>query len=254
MGLVLRLVIACLMVACACGSAAEGSGDAAPIDGSPADGPRADARPLPPGLSVSSSSLEFGNHDVHAIDGAEALTVTLTNTGSESQAFAAVLSDDTVFSMNANDCTGVVAPDASCDIVVTFSPQAVGPSSANIDINGVPAVGLYGAGSAIVEVTVRTKGSVTGQGFSCVNPKASPSVVCEVEITSPSYSVTAAEGSGYSWDEWGPPCSSEPPTAPCTMQCFESIKKLCTIDLNDTVFLGLDPGAKFLLDVSFDAN
>jgi sugar lactone lactonase YvrE len=99
-----------------------------------------------PGASLSSSQLMFGGQLIDTSSLAQ--TVVFTNTGS-----AAVNVGSVVTTSNFTDstnCTGSVAPGASCSVNVIFTPTATGPLSGTVTISdgaGTQVVSLNGQGT-----------------------------------------------------------------------------------------------------------
>ncbi|MGI8772229.1 MAG: choice-of-anchor D domain-containing protein [Acidobacteriaceae bacterium] len=117
-------------------------------------------KPVNTGGSVSYTPTQIAFPDL-AVGGASApATVTLTNGQSIALNIAAI-QVAAPFSQT-NTCGTVLAPSASCTITVTFSPAAVGPSSANLTITD------DGAGSPR---TVALTGNGIASGGLSVVPK-----------------------------------------------------------------------------------
>jgi Abnormal spindle-like microcephaly-assoc'd, ASPM-SPD-2-Hydin/HYDIN/CFA65/VesB-like, Ig-like domain/Beta-propeller repeat len=58
----------------------------------------------------------------------------LTNCGTAPLSLSAAVSSDPVFTVDATQCTGPVAPNASCSLAITFTPVATITSSANVTL------------------------------------------------------------------------------------------------------------------------
>jgi hypothetical protein len=104
-----------------------------------------------PGVSLSPTSLSFGNHQVNTTSAAQ--TVTLKNTGNADLAIKGIgLSGPNSSDFHQqNTCTGTLAAGASCTINVTFTPSAEAVFSASLSIadnaSGSPqSVALSGTG------------------------------------------------------------------------------------------------------------
>jgi phospholipase C len=102
-----------------------------------------------PGISLSSSSLSFGNQNLNTTRAPQ--TVTLTNAGTATLIILSIAASGDF--AQANNCGGSVAPSGSCTISATFTPTTTGPRTGAITItdnagSGTQAVGLSGTGTA----------------------------------------------------------------------------------------------------------
>ncbi len=89
----------------------------------------------PPQAQVTPASWDFGSQDVGTQSSSEAFTI--TNTGSASLNFIQAIGiggANPADFQQTNDCPISMAPGSSCNISVTFSPQAAGARSASVDI------------------------------------------------------------------------------------------------------------------------
>ncbi|AXQ30122.1 choice-of-anchor D domain-containing protein [Solimonas sp. K1W22B-7] len=122
----------------------------------------------PAEISVTPSSLSFGNIVVDASSAVQSVTV--SNPGTvplQVGALALGGSHPGDFVIVANGCTGAVAASASCEIDVRFTPGATGSRSANLSIpsnaSGSPElVSLSGSG---VAANYSLQASASGLGF-----------------------------------------------------------------------------------------
>ena len=89
------------------------------------------ARPNAPVVSLSPSSLNFGNQQTGTTSAAQ--TVTLTNTGGATLTISSI-SVTGVFGQT-NGCGATLAPLGSCNISVTFSPAATGAASGTLSVS-----------------------------------------------------------------------------------------------------------------------
>jgi hypothetical protein len=100
-----------------------------------------------PAVSLSPTSLSFGNQPVGATSAAQ--TVTLTNSGTNTLNISSILTGGDF--AQTNNCGASLAPAASCAIRVTFTPAAAGSRAGTLTIadnaSGSPhAVALSGTG------------------------------------------------------------------------------------------------------------
>ena len=110
---------------------------------------------MAPGVSLSASSVAFGNQLVSTTSAAQ--TVTLTNSGNAALSITGMAITGTNASAFAqtNTCGSSVAAGGTCTISVTFTPTASGSDTASLSItdnaSGSPqGVGLSGTGTAAV--------------------------------------------------------------------------------------------------------
>ncbi|HEY6645439.1 choice-of-anchor D domain-containing protein [Povalibacter sp.] len=146
--------------------------------------------PPAPVPQFSPGSIDFGARPIQT---AHQLSVTLINAGnanltvngfSISGAFTA-----------ADDCPATLAPNASCAVQVTFSPDAVGNHSGVLQLNsdapGAPAaVTLNGAGTSEPQVTEHQVTAIVANG----NGTISPATVMVAEGQRQTFTVTPAAG------------------------------------------------------------
>jgi hypothetical protein len=81
--------------------------------------------PTGPVLSLSASSLAFGNQNVNTTSGAQTVTVTNSGTGSATLSSVAISGDFA----RSTSCGSTLAAGASCSVSVTFTPTATGTRS-----------------------------------------------------------------------------------------------------------------------------
>src|SRR5713226_6839552 len=101
-----------------------------------------------PGVSLSSSSLSFGNQQVGTTSAAQ--TVTLTNSGTATLTISSIATTGDY--AQTNTCGASVTAGANCTISVTFTPTAMGTRKGTLSItdnaSGSPqSVSLTGAGN-----------------------------------------------------------------------------------------------------------
>jgi hypothetical protein len=107
-------------------------GDPRPTSG--ASLPHRGADQAPPEYTVSPTALSFGTQQVLVTSAAQ--TVTVTNTGTVAFAVGATLSGTNPGQFaQANSCGASLAPAASCQISVTFTPTSQGAKSATLNVN-----------------------------------------------------------------------------------------------------------------------
>jgi hypothetical protein len=147
-----------------------------PIQDSNAGGDDAFVAKISPGsvpaVTLSASSLAFGNQTVSESSPAQSLTVTNSGNADLSISTAGVIGTNaTDFSTNTDTCSGSnLAPSGTCAIGVTFTPTATGPRTATLIItdnnNGVvgstQSVALTGTGiQASIAISSVNPSSVT---------------------------------------------------------------------------------------------
>src|SRR6266850_1915925 len=99
----------------------------------------------PPGVSLSTSSVNFGNQAVNTSSGAQ--TVTLSNTGGSSLSITGIAISGTNAGdfTQSNTCGTSVGAGANCTISVTFKPTAAGSRTGTMSITdnaaGSPQIG-----------------------------------------------------------------------------------------------------------------
>lgn len=145
--------------------------------GSPHTASLAGSGQAAPTVSLSPSSLTFGNQAV-GVTGTPQL-VTLTNTGGASLTISSVTSISTSFVLT-NNCATTLAAGANCTLSVTFKPASAGPWGGALLIadsaaGGMQAVTLNGTGVA---------------PLASISPDALTFPVQAVASTSPAQSIT----------------------------------------------------------------
>ena len=121
------------------------------------------APPQPPTkqLTFNPTSLSFGNQAIGTTSGSK--TVTVTNVGTGTTTISDITASSN-FSRN-NNCTAPLAPGATCQIDVTFSPTTSGPITGSITVtsdgNGSPqTIPLNGTGFVPIAGLSITPGSL----------------------------------------------------------------------------------------------
>ena len=103
-----------------------------------------------PVISLSATSLYFGNQNKNTTSSPQ--TLTITNSGAGVLYFSwSTGSPYNIPTGNGGTCTGVLAPKANCTVNITFKPTSDGPQDGSLGISdnasGSPqSVGLYGYG------------------------------------------------------------------------------------------------------------
>lgn len=108
-----------------------------------------------PVASVTPATLTFQSQVVNTTSSAK--NVVLQNTGTGPLQVAGVIAA-APFSQT-NNCNAIVAPGASCTVVVSFTPAAIGPATGTLTITdnaGTQTVNLTGTGSAPVTLSSST--------------------------------------------------------------------------------------------------
>jgi hypothetical protein len=104
-------------------------------------------------VSLTPTSLPFGNQPVATTSAAKTVTVKNTGTGTLTFSNITITGADPRDFAETNTCTGSIAPGKSCTIDVTFTPAATGTRGASLeltdDAQGSPqTVALTGTGVA----------------------------------------------------------------------------------------------------------
>lgn len=146
--------------------------------------------PPTPVPQFSPGSVDFGARPIHS---AHQISVTLSNGGNRDLTLNG-------FSINGaftatDDCSATLAPNASCTVQITFSPDAVGNYSGVLSLNsdapGAPAaVTLTGAGTSEHQVTERQVTAIVANGEGTISPAA----VMVAEGQTQTFTVTPAAG------------------------------------------------------------
>jgi FlaG/FlaF family flagellin (archaellin) len=133
-------------------------------------------------LSLTPTSLSFGDQGLGATSAAKAVTVKNTGTGQLTFSNIAITGTDSGDFAKTSTCTGSIAPGGSCAVNVTFTPTAAGARSAVLTLaddaqNGGQTVSLTGTGVAPVVL------SPTSLAFA-TQPIATSSAAKNVTLTS----------------------------------------------------------------------
>ncbi len=106
-----------------------------------------------PGISVSPSTLSFGNQLINTASSAQTVTITNSGTAELTIAGVSVTGDHAAQFAQSNTCSAALAPNATCTINMTFTPASTGAKSASLSIThngtGSPSsIALSGTGVA----------------------------------------------------------------------------------------------------------
>ncbi len=133
-------------------------------------------------LQFSSLNLSFGTADVQK--NSSPATVTVTNVGSAAVNISSIVIGGAVpgdFVIQSNTCGASLNPGANCAVTLTFLPQAVGLSTANLtftdsDVTSPQAIAMAGRGVALTKTTLSVD----------VNPATAGQTVHFTAVVSPS--------------------------------------------------------------------
>lgn len=182
-----------------------------------------------PAISLSSTSLAFGNQALTTAS--SAMTVTVTNGGSAPLSLAAI----TLGGTNPGDfaragtCTigGSVAAGGSCTITATFSPQALGARSASITLahnatGGSSAIALSGAGTQALPAIALSANAIRFIAAQLLNTTSSPQTltVSNTGVAALSFSGIGLSGTNAGDFTLAGSCAVGAPVAPganCTV-------------------------------------
>lgn len=151
--------------------------------------------PPTPVPQFSPGSIDFGTRPIHS---ARQMSVTLSNAGNRDLTLNG-FSISGAFTAT-DDCPATLAPNASCTVQITFSPDAVGNYSGVLHLNSdapvAPAdVTLSGAGAASEpQVTEHQVTATVANGGGTISPAA----VTVAEGQTQTFTVTPAAGSSIS--------------------------------------------------------
>ena len=162
-----------------------------------------------PAVSVSPTTVGFGDREVGATGAAQ--TVTVKNTGSASLSISGTSvtgANAGDFSIASNNCGGSLAAGASCAVAVSFKPSATGPRSATLSVSdnapGSPhTVALSGNGTAASLTGVPVNIVATG-GDGQMTVTWAPAAT---GATPAGYGVFIFDAAGYT-GKWGWACAS----------------------------------------------
>ena len=113
--------------------------------------------PAPPAqLKLAPVALDYGTHPLADLMGhMPVITVTVTNTGSQTVHLDSETSSDGIFSMPTNTCASAsMAPGQSCSINLQFCPWATGTATSTLTITGT-------TGTGPTSVTANVTGTAT---------------------------------------------------------------------------------------------
>ena len=114
--------------------------------------------PPPPGaeLKLAPAALDYGTHPLSDLMGnMPVITVTVTNTGTQTVHLDSETSSNGIFSLPANTCSGAsLGPGQSCSIGVQFCPWATGTATSTLTVTG-------SAGTVPTSVSANVSGTAT---------------------------------------------------------------------------------------------
>jgi len=100
--------------------------------------------PAPPAqLKLTPAALDYGTHPLSDLmSHMPVITVTVTNTGSQTVHLDSETSSNGIFSMPTNTCSGAsLAPGHTCSINVQFCPWATGTATSTLTVTGTTSAG-----------------------------------------------------------------------------------------------------------------
>jgi hypothetical protein len=204
--------------------------------------------PHDPQLTISDVRRSFGGVEVGT---SATATIRVSNTGSgASKPLVLVLTGDDRSFVSDGACAGKpVAAGASCDLRVTFTPQAFGRTAATLAIADSLSVALDGYGRGTVKLSIRS----TGGGHVDLCFAGPCTIPFEVGETVPSANVEATADAGWTIAGWSGDCAGTSPHCDLRMDrdraVAVSFAKLATVSVEATVVGGgggdirIDPSA-----------
>ncbi|MHB8600371.1 MAG: N,N-dimethylformamidase beta subunit family domain-containing protein, partial [Ktedonobacteraceae bacterium] len=118
-----------------------------------------------PAITITPSSLSFGNQNVGSTSSAQPLTVTSSGTATLTISNIAISGTNASDFAQTNTCTAPLAPEATCTINVTFTPGASGSRSGTVTITDNAPDSPQSApltGTGVVQGTYFSDGFETG--------------------------------------------------------------------------------------------
>jgi uncharacterized repeat protein (TIGR01451 family) len=163
---------------------------------------------LVPGATLAPTTVPFGNQNQGTTSAAQ--TVTLTNSGDAPLTIANVgASGD--FDVSQNNCTATLNTGASCTILVTFKPEALGARTGTLTVtDNAPTTGstqtaaLTGTGTAAATFSLTVTPAGSGTGTVTSNPAGiNCGATCTANFNSgTAVTLTAAAGTGSTFTGW----------------------------------------------------
>ena len=140
-------------------------------------------------ISLTPSSLAFGNQNVKTASAARAITLSNAGSGALSISSIAITGTNTTDFTQTNTCGTTVAAGASCTISVTFTPQAAGARSASVTVTDSAAGSPHTAALSGTGIAAAPQVSLTPSSLAFGNQK--------VKIASAAKAITLSNtGSG----------------------------------------------------------
>lgn len=137
--------------------------------------------PVTPTVSLSPTSINFGNQTINTPSAPS--TVTLTNTGSLSVSITSIaLQTGTQYSVSSNTCSSTLGIGSSCTVGLTFTPTSTGAKTDSLvftdSATGSPqSVALSGTGVVAAVPVVSLSSGSSGCGSSTVGAQVNCSTV-----------------------------------------------------------------------------
>jgi hypothetical protein len=174
-------------------------------EGSPSAPPLGTSGVTAPSVGVTETGLEVGRIDfgLIAVGGQAAGTATITNASASAVETGAVMIHGAGFEVQATTCAGSIAAGASCEVTVTFTPDALGRFDGAIAIapdGRVVSGALSGTGGGVVQLSVIGGGRVDGgEGVACVDSCAT--------VIARSMALHATPDAGHQFVMWQGACA-----------------------------------------------
>jgi hypothetical protein len=86
-----------------------------------------------PQITLSPTSLSFGNQNYKTASTSQ--TVTIYSTGTEAVIITSVTTSQSDFSVTSNNCPASLSPGSSCSVTADFDPQSVGSINGTVNVN-----------------------------------------------------------------------------------------------------------------------
>jgi hypothetical protein len=157
-------------------------------------------------LSITPSVDSFGQV---RLDTVADRSFTVRNTGAAAVEKPVPMPGGAAYTLGASDCTGPLAPDATCAFTVRFRPTSLGAQPTTLAVTAGAATAtaqLTGTGAADFTVTRTGPGTITGPGINC-------GVDCTETVTSSPVMLNAVVPAGARFTGWSgtaSPCGTAP--------------------------------------------
>jgi Abnormal spindle-like microcephaly-assoc'd, ASPM-SPD-2-Hydin len=180
-----------------------------------------------PGVTLSATSLSFGNQLINTTGATQTITLTNTGTGPLSINNFKLGGTNPGDFAQTNNCPGTLAVNANCTINVTFSPNATGTRTATLSINdnapnSPQTVALSGTG--IAPVVSLSPTSLTF-GNQAVNTTSSSQTVTLTNTGTAALTISSITITGANAGDFGQTnnCPTGPSTLPVGGRCTISV-------------------------------